>query len=260
MLDYNEIVVKANFSLTVLGKDKIIRMKLNKITTSASSVKPVGRNIMNIEIADEVASQFSKAGIANDIAMAALGSALANGIAEMTKEGNVQLDELEDGNIDSKEFMVKVVQRGAESAAKSGAKTMAALSLKEAAKVVGKKLGKDIVKRIGPHTFTAIAYGIVEQGTDTYLYVSGKIQVKEYKVNTAQNVGSVGGAAVGAVLGSAIPVAGSLLGGMLGGYWGAILGKSLGEDFFGKVEVKEEGNKTIIEIEPEDEPSDDENK
>ncbi len=215
-----------------------MQMKVNRELISTASVSPTQKRIINIEISEDLAKGISSASAANDIAIQALTNALATGIAEMTKEGNVQLDELEDGNINSKEFVVKVFHRGASSALKSGAKTTAALTIRKTAEVVGRRLGLDIAKRIGRHTFTAIAFGIVDQGTDTYLYFSGQLKERDYKVNTTQNVGSVSGAALGAVVGSAVPGAGtafgSMLGGMLGSYWGAVLGKSVGEDFFGK--------------------------
>lgn len=191
-------------------------------------------NPILIDISDALIMEDQPINVGQNIAIQALTSAIATGVTEMTKEGNMQLDEWEDGNINGKEFTVRVVKKGAATAAKSGGKTLAALTLREGVNAIGKKFGKDIAKRLGNHTFTAIAFGIVEQGSDTILWMNGQLNVNEYKVNTAGNVGSVSGAAVGAVLGAAIPVPvlGSLLGSMLGGHWGNVMGRSIGQSFF----------------------------
>ncbi|MEL6191641.1 MAG: glycine zipper domain-containing protein [Bacteroidota bacterium] len=197
--------------------------------------------VLQIEIMEGAFDVMNKTDLAKGIAVQAFTNAIISGISDMAKEGNLKLDEWEDGKINGSEYVVKVVGKGLKSASFSGSKTVAALSIKEVAKFVTNRLGKETLKRFArSNTMTAVAFGMVDQGVDTFKYVKGDIGSKQYKVSTLQNLGSaggaVGGAATGAALGSAVPglgtVLGAAIGTMLGSYGGSIMGKSLGEDFF----------------------------
>ncbi|MEM6767761.1 MAG: glycine zipper domain-containing protein [Bacteroidota bacterium] len=197
--------------------------------------------IIQIEILEGAFEVMNKTDWAKGVAIQAVTNAIISGISDMAKEGNLKLDEWEDGKINGSEYVAKVVGKGVKTATYSGSKTAAALSIKEVAKFVTNKLGKETLKRFArSNTMTAVAFGMVDQGVDTFKYMRGDIGAKQYKVSTLQNVGSaggaVGGAATGAALGSAVPglgtVLGAAIGTMLGSYGGSIMGKSLGEDFF----------------------------
>ena len=183
---------------------------------------------------------------AAEIAFSAATNAILGGINMMIKEGMNSYEDYASGKIDQKQYTYRVMVKGSAAAAKSGGKTVVALSLKEGVKVFAKKLGAEGFKRFArSNAMTAIAFGVVDQGADTYKYYKGELNESQYKINSSENLGgtggAIGGAAVGAMLGSVVPGlgtgAGALLGslmGMLGAAGGATMGKSIGENLFGE--------------------------
>lgn len=190
-----------------------------------------------------LAEALESQNLVKDISAQAMTNAITSGIIEMLKEGNLKLDELEDGKINEKEFASTIFQKGAKSAATTGAKTVAALSIREGAKGIAKRFGQDLCKRFGAGTLTAVAFGVVEQGIHTVRWMNGEIDDKRYKIQTAENLGSASGALGGAAIGSMIPglgtMVGAIVGGMIGSYGGSAVGKSIGEDLFDEEEKKQ---------------------
>jgi phage tail tape-measure protein len=133
------------------------------------------------------------------------------------------------GEINKKEYSKRVVKSAGKHAAKSAAKTASALMVKEGMKSVAKASGKTALRRFaGSNVVTTVAFGMVEQASDTIMYASGKIDKKQYKENTLQNAGSTGGAlagaALGASIGSVVPGVGTAIGAAVGGMIGSIGG------------------------------------
>ena len=166
-------------------------------------------------------------------------SGVIDGITGMIREGVYGFEDFRSGKITESELIDRVYDKGVF----SGSRTAGALSLREAFKLAGKKLGNETLKRITrSHAMTSVAFGLVDQGIDTYKYKTGSIDDRQYKVSTVKNVGttsgSIGGIAVGSMIGSAVPVVGTLVGGMLGGMIGGMYGgqggQNLGEAIFGK--------------------------
>lgn len=161
-----------------------------------------------------------------------------DGITGMIREGIVCFDEYRGGKITQSEVIDRVYSKGV----LYGTRTFAALSFKEGAKVVTQKLGTEWLKRLSrSNAMTSIAYGLVDQGIDTYKWKNGNLNEVQYKVSTVKNVGSTGGAiggmVVGTMIGSVVPgpgtMLGAMIGGMLGGMYGAQGGQNVGEVVFG---------------------------
>ena len=182
-------------------------------------------------------------GILLDIGETAAVSAIVSGINGMVKEGQEGFAKMEEGKIDNRELTVRVIRTGAKNAATAGAKAAMAVSIKEGVRAISRKLGWRAVWRVSikyNNAFTAIAFGMVDQGFSTVKWVNGSLSDREYKIDTLQNIGgaggAIGGAATGAALGSVVPGVGTTMGAVLGAYLGSqggsSGGKKLGEDWF----------------------------
>lgn len=186
---------------------------------------------------------------AMELAFGAATNAILGGMQGMMKEGVDSYPDYSSGKIDQNQYTYRVFVKGTQTAITSGSKTVVALGVKEGAKVVAKKIGKESIMRFArSNAMTAIAFGLVDQGTDTYKWSQGQMSESDFKIKTSENVGStsgsIGGAAIGAILGSVVPGlgtgAGAAIGymaGMLGASGGASLGKSVGEYFFADKQV-----------------------
>jgi len=132
-----------------------------------------------------------------------------------------------------------VAAAGATSGGRGAAIKGTAYGLEKAAVKVGiKQTGKQATKQAARQGFKQTAKAsargnalvgaattLVDQGTDTYRLARGKIDKKEYRSRSCENVsggiGSVGGAAGGAALGTMIfPGPGTVVGGIIGGLAG----------------------------------------
>lgn len=201
--------------------------------------------------------------IGADILFRACADALSSGLNGMVKEGSEHYDDWRKGKIDEKQFTYRMVRKGSEAALKGGVRTGAALVLSEGAKrVIARRWGEAVMRRFTRYNvFTAVAYGLVDQGTHTYKLYKGEMKPTEYKVKSAENVGGTGGAiagaTAGALAGSLIPGlgtgAGALMGyvmAVIGAMGGANLGRNLGEEWFGeKDDQTPPGRHIDIEIE-----------
>ncbi len=183
--------------------------------------------------------------IAADIGINAAVAAVMSGLNEMMREGGKSIEDFRAGKIDEKQFTYRLVHKATEAATRNGIRTGSALVMSEGAKkVLTKAFGKALVKRLSRYNLiTAICFGMVDQGRHTLDLANGKMDTREYKVKSVENVGGTGGAisgaTAGAVLGSVVPglgtAAGGMLGymmGMLGAMGGGALGRSLGEKWF----------------------------
>lgn len=189
-------------------------------------------------------------GLLLDIGETAMVSAVVNGINSMVKEGQVCMNKMNEGEIDNKEMIVRVVQTGGKSAATAGAKAAMAVSVKEGIRAISRKAGWRQLWRVSikyNNAFTAIAFGMVDQSFSTVKWLRGNLDERQFKIDTLQNIGaatgSIGGAATGAAVGSVVPGVGTTIGAVLGAYLGSQGGseggKKLGEDWF-----PEEGEKS----------------
>lgn len=192
------------------------------------------------ELPDEIQLPLSA-----DIALRAAAEAFSSLMNGMMKEGIESFHEYKQGKIDQKQYTYRVVKKGTQAAVKGGTRTAAALSLSEGARrLIAKKFGQEVVKRFGKYNvLTSVAFGLVDQGTNTYKLFNGQLPERDYKIKSVENVGGTGGAisgaAAGAVIGSAFPGMGTAFGAMLGYAFavmgamsGASLGKTLGEQIF----------------------------
>lgn len=175
---------------------------------------------------------------ARAIAQQAKAAGVAGVISGATSEAWELRDELLKGEIPAREFAARVTRASAETGALNTVKTGAALTLKEGAIALAKRSGSEGLKRFaGSNVGTVVAFGVVEQGYHTVQLARGKLDRREYAVQSSQNVGStggaIGGALSGAAVGSAVPVIGTVIGGIVGGiagaYGGGHLGKSIAE-------------------------------
>lgn len=175
------------------------------------------------------------------IANQALTIAILNAVNTIGREGYERYEAYNEGEITMGEFAGTVAQKGAKSAAISGTKTIAALYLREGLEELAKRIGKNSFRRFAnSYSGTAVAFGIVDQGYDTYRWVGGQISDREYKVSSVQNAGATGGAIggsiAGAAIGSVVPFLGTgigaIIGGLFGGYGGAGAGRDWGEKLF----------------------------
>ncbi len=187
-------------------------------------------------------------GLIIEIGETAAVSAVMAGINGMVKEGQSNMEKLQNGEINGKELTVKVIRTGAKDAATGGAKAALALSVKEGIRAISKRMGWRGLWKLSikhSHAFTAIAFGMVDQGWSTARWVNGNLSDKDFGVDTFQNVGAtsgaIGGAATGAALGSVIPGVGTTIGAVLGAYLGSHGGsqggRAIGIQIF---EVKEQ--------------------
>lgn len=175
-----------------------------------------------------------------EIGAQAVSSAILGGINGMLKEGMANIQDLQDGRLDQKQFTYRLVRKGSQTAIQQGAKAVSALTMRQGLIYAARKIGiRRLVQMSRSHTMLSVCYGIVDQGIDTFKYYQGDLDSTQYKIQTSQNVGAtsgaIGGAAIGAVMGSAIPGIGTLAGaclGMIGSAGGASVGKSVGERWF----------------------------
>lgn len=180
------------------------------------------------------------------IAIEACASAVTGGIREMMQAGQDGFTAYREGKIDEAEYTHQVVSKGTTAALKQGARTAAALTLSEGAKqVIARRWGQAVLRRLTRYNVVgAVAFGLIDQGTDTYRLVRGDLPLRDYKIKSVENVGGTGGAisgaAAGAILGSVVPGLGTGMGamvgymmGVLGAMGGASLGRSIGEHLFG---------------------------
>ncbi len=166
---------------------------------------------------------------AQDIGGSAANAAAVSALFALVSETFGSYDAYKKGEISGAQYGKRITKSGAGQAVKSGIKTASALAIKEGTKQIAKASGKTALKRMAGGTFvTTIAFGIVEQASDTIAYASGKIDKKTYKKNSAHTAGSTGGAAAGAAagaaIGSVVPGAGTVIGATLGGILGSIGG------------------------------------
>ncbi|MEO0469799.1 MAG: hypothetical protein AAF206_09280 [Bacteroidota bacterium] len=179
---------------------------------------------------------------AMDIAFQAAVMAAIEGVNGMVKEGLNSYDDYKEGKIGQVEYTNRVLDKGGKAAFRTGSRTAAALTLREGAKAVSNRLGSEFLKRFARSgAMSAICFGAVDQGIDTYKWQKGELTEQQYKISTVKNFGgtggAIGGAAIGATLGSVVPAIGTALGAMIGGMLGAAGGaeggQSLGESIFG---------------------------
>lgn len=211
-------------------------------TTISSRLNPLSVMIEGETQAEEIlVSRNGTTAEFGFIASQALTMAIINGLNSMTREGYERYAAYDAGKIEFTEFVSEVIKKGGSSAAVSGVKTVGALYVKEGIDQLAKRFGKNALRRFAnSYAATAVAFGVVDQGYDTFRWVGGQLSDRDYKVSTAQNVGAtggaIGGAAAGATIGSFIPFLGTgigaILGGMMGGYAGAEQAKSWGETYF----------------------------
>lgn len=194
--------------------------------------------------------------IANSIVSALLAG--MNGLAAEIQE---HFEAFARGEISGTEYAAKVAQAGSQKAALGGGKAAAAFTLQELVKVLSDKMGKAAFRRFArSNVMTLIAFGVVDQGIDTYKYYQGELKVRDYQINSVANVGSACGAAsggaIGAMLGSFVPGIGTLLGATFGSYFGSyggtMAGRSLGEQWFENPEAKEDDTPPEEGAEPQD--------
>lgn len=194
----------------------------------------------------------------------ALFSALISGLGGIVNEVQMHYDAFSRGEISGTEYAAKVAEASSKRATFSGGKAVAAFSLQEVIKAMGDKWGKEFFKQFArSNVMTMMAFGAIDQTIDTYKFKTGALDLRNYKVNSVENAGSVTGAlvggAAGALAGTFLPIGmfwGATLGSYLGSSGGAMTGRTLGENYFPKEEG--EGNTTTIEIEGgEDENNDD---
>ncbi|WNJ19965.1 hypothetical protein [Pontibacter sp. G13] len=183
--------------------------------------------------------------IAADIGIRAALEFVISGVNGMLKEGALKYDDFKDGKLDEKQFTYRVVSKGTESAVIGGIRTASALTLSEGAKrAILRVWGPKALLRLTRfNVVTSVAYGVVNQGLHTFHLYNGKLTDQQYKVKSAENIGStggaIGGAAAGAMLGSVVPGMGTAMGAvvgmmlaMMGAAGGAALGKEMGEEYF----------------------------
>ncbi len=174
-------------------------------------------------------------GLIIEIGETAAVSAVMSGINGMVKEGQDNMVKLQNGEIGGRELTVKVIRTGAKDAATGGAKAALALSVKEGIRAISKRMGWRGLWRLSikhSHAFTAVAFGMVDQGWCTVRWMNGDLQDKDFGIDTFQNIGAtsgaIGGAATGAALGSVIPGVGTTVGAILGAYLGSHSGSQGG--------------------------------
>jgi hypothetical protein len=180
-----------------------------------------------------------------DLGINAASAAMMSGLNAMMKEGGASIEEWRNGKIDEVQFTYRVIHKGTNAAVKNGVRTGSALALNEgASRAIAKAWGKAFLKRVNRYnTLTAVCFGVVDQTTHTVQWFRGKLDVREYKIKSVENVGStsgaIGGAAAGAMMGSIVPGlgtgSGALLGyvfATLGAMSGAKAARSLGEKWF----------------------------
>ena len=176
-----------------------------------------------------------------EIPMHAVSAAVMSGFHGMMREGVECYPDYRNGKLDDKQYTYRIVSRGSQDALKSGVRTVTALTLAEGAKrVITKRFGHVLVGRlIRYNVINAIAFGIIDQGSNTFKLYQGQMTSGQYKVKSVENAGgtsgAISGAAAGALLGSVVPGIGTAAGmmlGMLGAMGGAAVGKSLGEQWF----------------------------
>lgn len=180
-------------------------------------------------------------GLVVEIGQTAVVQAIVSGVDGMVREGSAHMDAFKKGEIEGTEIAVKVIRTGAQKAAAGGAKTAMALGLKEGVREISKRMGWRGLWRASirhSHVFTAVAFGVIDQGWSTVKWANGQIDGKAYQLDTAQNLGAtggaIGGAAAGAMLGSVIPGVGTTLGTVLGAYLGSHGGSIGGRSFLEK--------------------------
>ncbi len=189
-----------------------------------------------------------------DVLMNAAISAAISGMESMAKEGQAHFQSLKSGDMKGPEFAGKILQKGAQKAAGSGSRVLAAYAVKQGMERVGKRLtGKLLLRGMNPflrsNAMWSVAFGLVDQGVNTYQLATGGLNQRDYQVKSTQTAGATGGAVGGGIVGAMIgnvllPGAGGLLGmlfgSMLGEKTGSAGGQLMGEKLFPKKETSEE--------------------
>ncbi len=189
-------------------------------------------------------------GLLLDMGETAMVSAVVNGINGMVKEGQDCMHKMNEGEIDNKEMIVRVIKTGGNKALNAGAKAGMAVGVKEGIRAISRRAGWHNLWRVSikyNNAFTAIAFGMVDQSFSTVKWLRGNMDERQFKIDTLQNVGaatgSIGGAATGAAIGSVVPGVGTTIGAVFGAYLGSQGGseggKKLGEDWFPQEEGEE---------------------
>lgn len=176
-----------------------------------------------------------------EIPIHAASAAVMSGLNGMMREGVERFEDYRSGKLDDKQYTYRIVSRGSQEAVKSGVRTVTALTLAEGAKrMITRRFGQVLLGRlIRYNVINAVAFGLIDQGSDTFKLYRGELSSEQYKVKSVENAGgtsgAIGGAAAGALLGSVVPGIGTAAGmmlGMLGAMGGAAVGKSLGQQWF----------------------------
>ncbi len=180
-----------------------------------------------------------------DLGINAASAALMSGFNAMVKESGESIEDWRSGKINETQFTYRIIHKGTDAAMKNGIRTGSALALNEGvSRAIAKAWGKAFLKRANRYnTLTAICFGVVDQTTHTVQWFQGKLDEREYKLKSVENVGgtggAIGGAAAGAMVGSIIPGLGTGSGALLGyvfATFGAMSGakaaRSLGEKWF----------------------------
>jgi len=144
-------------------------------------------------------------------------SALMSGMNGLAHEIKEHFEAFAQGKMSGTEYAAKIAEAGSQKAAFGGAKAVVAFSAQEIVKALVDKWGQEFFKRFArSNVMTMLAFGAVDQGVDTYKYQTGQLELRDYKVNSAQNAGSASGAvtggAAGALLGSVVPGIGTFWG------------------------------------------------
>jgi hypothetical protein len=185
-----------------------------------------------------------------EIPIHAVSAAVMSGLNGMMREGVERYEDYRSGKLDDKQYTYRIVSKGSQAAVTSGARTVTALTLAEGAKrMITRRFGQVLVGRlIRYNVINAVAFGIIDQGTDTFKLYRGQMSSEQYKVKSVENAGgtsgAIGGAAAGALLGSVVPgigIAAGMMLGMLGAMGGAAVGKSLGQQWFEAKKDPEKG-------------------
>jgi len=220
-----------------------------KLAVNSESVSKVGRGSSKTvidtgissktttRVADNMGAKVRNGNLLRDnladIGNEALGAAKFGAATSAAFSSYRAISSYKRGDMSGSEALKSVVVESAKGAGKAAAKRGAALAVKEGIKTGSKALGKNALKG---NVATAVAFGVVEQGIDTFKYFTGDIDGEEYKKRSAGNVGSTGGAiagaSAGAAIGSVVPVVGTVIGAGIGGFIGSIGGGKLLKSIF----------------------------
>jgi hypothetical protein len=180
-----------------------------------------------------------------DLGINAASAAVMSGLNAMMKEGGESIEAWRNGKINETQFTYRVIHKGTNAAMKNGVRTGSALVLNEGvSRAITRAWGHALLKRLNRYnSITAICFGLVDQTTHTVQWFQGKLDGREFKIKSVENVGSTGGAisgaAAGAMIGSIVPGLGTGSGAVVGylcatfgAMSGAKAGRSLAEKWF----------------------------